>query len=114
MLPWTPGRGKQERALSVPSYSKSAQFLARLRQLRLTNRSASDRTKHLVEKVKHRGPGAAVRRLVVGEAGSAKPTDVRVGEAVAGAAVQIHPPVDLRGRHLLLDCDALLLRDDRI
>ena len=48
----------------------------------------SERTEYLAEQVEHRCPRAAIGWLMIGEALTAKPADVRVGETVAGTAVQ--------------------------
>ena len=54
-------------------------------------------------------------RLVVLDAGHAHGHwPARVGEAVGGAAVEDHRPVNVAGAHLLLEGQALLGRDDRV
>src|SRR4051812_5579399 len=68
----------------------------------------------LVEEVEHRPPGAPVAGRVIVEPRPAKGVCAGVGEGVAGAAVEDHPPVDARGGHLLLEGQALLGRDDGI
>src|SRR5207245_2637142 len=89
------------------------------RERSATRSSTSEETvrrsaEHLGEQVEHRSPRSLVRELVITDPGDTIQVSTWTGEAVAGAAVQIHPPIHPAGAHLLLERGSLRRRDERV
>ena len=76
--------------------------------------SIARQSKYFAEKIAHRAPRALIGGGVVREAWNFPCVDVRVGETVSNASVQMHLPIDARAAHFERKGVALFGRDDRI